>query len=165
MHGLTPGPTLFQSNPTIVWAIIASMFIGNLLLVFMNLPMAGMWGKIALIPTKLLYPIILILSVIGAYSVNNNLWDIWIMFAFGIMGYLMKKLDIPIAPLVLTFVLGELLETSLLQSLIYFNGNVFGFFQRPISGTLLVISMIVLILSILASIKKKRGILANDVEM
>ncbi|RUQ32866.1 tripartite tricarboxylate transporter permease [Peribacillus cavernae] len=165
MHGLTPGPTLFQTNPNIVWAIIASMFIGNLILVIMNLPMAGMWGKIAMIPTKLLYPIILIFSVIGAYSVNNNLWDIWIMFIFGIMGYLMKKLDFPIAPLVLTFVLGELLETSLLQSLIYFNGNVFGFFQRPISGTLLVISLLVLIISIFTSLKKKRGILASDVEM
>jgi len=165
MHGLTPGPTLFQSNPVFVWAVIASMFIGNLLLLFMNLPMAGVWAKIAMIPAKLLYPIILIVSVIGCYAINNSLWDVGVMFVFGIAGYFMKKLDIPLAPILLTFVLGKLLENSLIQSLIYFKGNFFGFFTRPISGTLLVIAAIILTLSLISAFKKKRGTFAGDVEM
>lgn len=164
MHGLTPGPTLFQTNPDIVWAIIASMFIGNTILLIMNLPMAGMWAKIAMVPGKLLYPMIIVVSVIGAYSVNNSLWDVGIMFVFGVVGYFMKKLEIPLAPLVLTFVLGKMLETSLLQSLIFFKGDFMGFFQRPIAGTLLVISSVILIFSIYSSVRNKRGFLADDVE-
>lgn len=165
MHGLTPGPVLFQNNPDFVWAIIASMFIGNLLLLFMNLPMAGVWAKVATVPPQLLYPIILIISVLGAYTVNNSLWDVGVMFIFGVVGYFLKKLDIPMAPIVLTFVLSKLMETSLLQSLKIFDGNILQFVQRPISGTLLAISFIVLILSIVAEVKNKKSAFAGDIEM
>lgn len=165
MHGLTPGPALFQSNPNFVWSVIASMFIGNAILLFMNLPMAGMWGKVATIPSKIMYPVIVIISVLGAYSVSSSVWDIWVMLVFGVMGYLMKKIDIPMAPIVLTFVLGKLIESSLLQSLMYFKGDFFGFFSRPIAGTMLVISAILLIAGIVASIKNKRGMLADDFEV
>lgn len=165
MHGLTPGPTLFQNNPDFVWAIIASMFIGNLILLIMNLPMAGMWAKIAAVPPKLLYPLILIISIIGAYTVSNSLWDVGVMFVFGIAGYIMKKLDIPMAPIVLTFVLSKLMENSLLQSIKMFDGNVLQLFGRPISGTLLVLSLIVLCLSVIAEVKKKKAGFASDVEM
>ncbi|MDR7315458.1 tripartite tricarboxylate transporter permease [Brevibacillus nitrificans] len=165
MHGLTPGPTLFQNNPDFVWAIIASMFIGNLILLIMNLPMAGMWAKIAAVPPKLLYPLILIISIIGAYTVSNSLWDVGVMFVFGIAGYIMKKLDIPMAPIVLTFVLSKLMENSLLQSIKMFDGNVLQLFVRPISGTLLVLSLIVLCLSVIAEVKKKKAGFASDVEM
>jgi putative tricarboxylic transport membrane protein len=165
MHGLTPGPTLFQNNPDFVWAIIASMFIGNLLLLIMNLPMAGMWAKIAAVPPKLLYPLILIISVVGAYTVSNSLWDVGVMFVFGIIGYVMKKLDIPMAPIVLTFVLSKLMENSLVQSLKIFDGNILEMFQRPIAGSLLVISMLVLLLSVVAEVKKKKMGFAGDVEM
>ncbi|MCS7460517.1 tripartite tricarboxylate transporter permease [Paenibacillus doosanensis] len=165
MHGLTPGPTLFESNPIFVWAVIASMFIGNGMLLIMNLPMAGVWAKIAMIPPKILFPLIMIISVIGAYTVNNSLWDVAVMVVFGVVGYAMKKLDIPMAPIVLTFVLGKLLENSLLQSLIYFKGDFWGFFQRPISGTLLVIAILMFVFSIYTTIKKKRDMFAGDVEM
>lgn len=165
MHGLTPGPTLFKNNPDFVWAVIASMFIGNLILLFMNLPMAGMWAKIALIPPKLLYPIILVISVLGAFSINNSLFDVGVMTVFGIIGYFFKKVDFPIAPIVLAFVLGELMENSLLQSLTIFRGDFLGFFQRPISATLLVLSILILLVSLVAGLKKKKGLLANDVEM
>ncbi|KQL44994.1 transporter [Brevibacillus choshinensis] len=165
MHGLTPGPTLFQNNPDFVWAIIASMFIGNLILLIMNLPMAGMWAKIAAVPPKLLYPLILIISIIGAYTVSNSLWDVGVMFVFGIAGYIMKKLDIPMAPIVLTFVLSKLMENSLLQSIKMLDGNVLHLFARPISGTLLVLSLIVLFFSVLAEVKKKKAGFAGDVEM
>jgi len=165
MHGLTPGPVLFQNNPDFVWGIIASMFIGNLFLLIMNLPMAGMWAKITMVPGKLLYPLILIISILGAYTVNNDLWDVGVMFAFGIIGYIMKKLDIPMAPIVLTFVLSKLMETSLLQSYKMFEGDLLQLFQRPLSGSLLGISIIVLIFSIVAEIKKKKSAFATDVEM
>ncbi len=165
LHGLTPGPQLFQNNPDFVWGVIASMFIGNLILLFMNLPMAGMWAKIALVPYKLLFPIILIISILGVYSVNNSLWDVGVMFMFGIIGYFMKKLDIPIAATVLTFVLGALIETSLLQSLAMSEGSLMIFFERPISAVLMIVALVVLAGSIISVVKKKRGMLASDVEM
>ncbi|MDF2962930.1 MAG: transporter [Paenibacillus sp.] len=165
MHGLTPGPTLFNNNPEFVWAIIASMFIGNAILLFMNLPMAGIWAKVAMIPFKLLFPIILVISVVGAYTVSNSLWDVGVMLAFGILGYIMKKLDIPMAPIVLTFVLGKMLESSLLQSLTMFQGSLLSIFERPIAGTMLGLSILIMVLSFIAGVMKKKGILASDVEM
>jgi putative tricarboxylic transport membrane protein len=165
MHNLTPGPQLFQTQPVFIWAVIASMFIGNALLLFMNLPMAGLWAKIAMVPAKLLYPIVLLVSVLGAYTANNNLWDVGLMFVFGVIGYIMKKVDIPMAPIVLTFVLGGMMEKSLLQSLLMLDGHFYGLFTRPISGTLLVIAIIILSFSVYTSVKSKRGMFANDVEM
>jgi putative tricarboxylic transport membrane protein len=164
MHGLTPGPTLFHSNPNFVWAIIASMFVGNFILLIMNLPLAGWWAKIAMIPPKLLYPIVLIITILGSYTVSNSLFDVGVMLIFGVIGYILKKLDIPMAPIVLTFILGKLMESSLLQALIGFEGNFFGFFQRPIAGTFMVIAFVILGFSIYSSIKNKRSILASDVE-
>lgn len=165
MHGLTPGPALFQSNANFVWSVIASMFIGNFILLIMNVPMAGIWGRIAAIPAKILYPIIVIISVVGAYSVSSSLWDVGVMIVFGLLGFIMKKIDIPMAPVVLTFVLGKMIENSLLQSLMYFKGSFLGFFQRPISGTLLCLAALILIASIVSGIKNKRGMLASDVEV
>ena len=165
MHGLTPGPALFQSNPQFVWAVIASMFVGNFMLLIMNLPMAGMWGRIATVPTKILYPVIVIISVLGAYSVSGSVWDIWVMVFFGVAGYVMKKIDIPMAPVVLTFVLGKMIESSLLQSLMYFKGDFLGFFNRPISGSMLTIAILLLIVGIVASLRNKRGMLADDFEV
>jgi putative tricarboxylic transport membrane protein len=165
MHGLTPGPTLFQKNPTFVWAVIASMFIGNFMLLIMNLPMAGMWAKVAMVPPKLLYPVILLISVLGAYTANNSLFDVGVMVVFGVLGYIMKKADIPMAPIVLTFVLGKMLESSFLQSLAMFEGKIGMFFQRPISATLISLSILILLVSVIASLTKKRDLLASDVEM
>lgn len=165
MHGLTPGPALFQSNPQFVWAVIASMFIGNFMLLIMNLPMASVWGKIATVPSKILYPIIVIISVLGAYSVSGSVWDIWVMIFFGVLGYVMKKIDIPMAPIVLTFVLGKMIESSLLQSLMYFKGDFLGFFTRPIAGSMLALAILLFIVGIVASLRNKRGMLADDFEV
>ncbi len=165
MHGLTPGPMLFQTNANFVWAVIASMFIGNIMLLIMNLPLAGIWGKVATIPSSYMYPGIVIVSVVGAYCTGGRIWDIWTMILFGIIGYIMKKIDIPLAPIVLTFVLGKMIENSLVQSLIYFYGSIFGFLDRPIACVLLVLAFLIFAGSAIAGIKNKRGILANDVEM
>ncbi|MEW9672469.1 tripartite tricarboxylate transporter permease [Ammoniphilus sp. 3BR4] len=165
MHGLTPGPALFQNNPDFVWAVIASMFVGNFILLIFNLPLAGMWAKIALIPEKLLYPLILLLILVGTYSTNNSLWDVGMTIAFGVVGYFMKKLDIPIAAVVLTFVLGSQIESSLVQSLATSEDGMLILFERPLSGFLIMTSIIILIGSIFSVIKKKRSFLASDVEM
>ncbi|MGG1556352.1 tripartite tricarboxylate transporter permease [Paenibacillus ferrarius] len=164
MHGLTPGPTLFQKNPDLVWGIIASMFIGNAILLIMNLPMANLWAKITMVPYKLLFPIIIIITIVGTYSLNNSMFDVGAMLVFGILGYLFKKAEIPLAPIILTFVLGSLLEKTLLQSLTIFEGNFLGFFTRPISGTILSLAIISMTISIISAIRNKR-IITEDVEM
>lgn len=156
LHGLTPGPTMFVQSPDFVWAVIASMFVGNLLLLFMNLPMAKMWAKVATIPSKLLFPIIISISIVGTYSISNSLWEVGGFLAFGIMGYLFKKADIPVAPIALVFILGGLMEESLLQTLTLFEGNLLKIFLRPFSGTLMVCSIAIIVFSIAAGIKKKK---------
>ncbi|HWQ61595.1 MAG TPA: tripartite tricarboxylate transporter permease [Negativicutes bacterium] len=165
MHGLMPGPHLFVSNPDFVWGIIASMFIGNAILVIMNVPLARYWAKIATVPFELLFPVIVLISVVGAYTINNSLWDVGLMVVFGVMGYFMKKVDLPMAPIVLTFVLGKMMEASLLQSLIMFHGSFMGIFTRPIAGTILAIATCIILFSLYSGIKGKRGAFASDVEM
>ncbi len=165
MHGLQPGPQLFSKNPDFVWAVIASMFVGNLILLFMNLPMAGFWAKMLMVPYKLLFPIVLAVAIVGSYSVNNSMFDVGAMILFGILGYFLKKVEIPLAPVVLTFVLGRLIEDSLLQSLTLFRGDFTLIFSRPIAGTLLVLSLLIFVASVIAGLKNKKGALASDVEM
>ncbi|WP_180271571.1 tripartite tricarboxylate transporter permease [Fredinandcohnia onubensis] len=164
MHGLTPGPALFQDNPSFVWAVIASMFIGNAILLMMNLPMANLWAKITLVPFRILFPIILIITIVGTYSLNNSMFDVGAMLVFGIIGYFLKKADFPLAPIILAFVLGGLMEQTLIQSLTIFRGDFFMFFMRPLSGTILVIALISIIFSVVATIKGK-SIVNEDVEM
>jgi len=164
MHGLTPGPTLFQNNPQVVWGIIASMFIGNAILLIMNLPLANVWARITMVPFRLLFPIILLTMIVGTYTINNSMFDVGAMLVFGILGYILKKAEFPLAPIILTFVLGGMFEKTLLQSLTIFNGNMMGFFTRPISGTILTIVIIAILISIIASLKNKRfG--TDDVDM
>lgn len=155
MHGLTPGPTLMQKNPEFVWGVIASMFIGNFILLVMNLPLANLWAQITRIPFKILLPNILIIMAVGSYSINSSLFDVGTMLAFGILGYFMKKVNFPLGPVLLTFVLGKILETSLMKSLVIFNGSFMGFFQRPISATLLIIAITIIAVSIYLGSKDK----------
>ena len=165
MHGLTPGPALYQKNPDFVWAVIASMFIGNVVLLIMNLPLAGLWARVALIPYKLLYPMILIISMTGIYSVNGNIWDVAMLIFFGLVGYFMKKLEFPSAAIVLAFILGDKVEFTLMQSLATSENGLWIFFERPISATLITLCSIILLASIIAAIKNKRDKLAADAEM
>ena len=164
MHGLTPGPILFQQNPTFVWGVIASMFVGNAMLLAMNLPLAGWWARIALVPAKLLYPIVLIISIIGAYTVSNDLWDVGVMLVFGVIGYVMKKIDIPMAPIVLTYVLGAMMEKALLQSVKMNNGSLIGLIESPISLFMLILAAIVFGSSVYAEVKNKKAAIASEVD-
>ena len=165
MHGLTPGPALFNENPDFVWGLIASMFIGNVLLLIMNIPLVNVWAKIATIPNKLLFPIILMVVLVGTYSLNGSIYDVALMLFFGIVGYIMKKLDLPMAVLIVTFILGSQMESSLLQSLSISESGFMIFYQRPISATIISIAIIIFILSIYSGVKNMRGKLADDVEV
>jgi putative tricarboxylic transport membrane protein len=134
MYGLQPGPMLFKQNPEFVWAVIASMYIGNVMLIVLNLPLVGMWAKICVIPFYILGPLIVYFSVLGTYSIRFLAFDVWIMLIFGAIGYLMRKLGFPVAPMVLATVIAQMLETSLGQSLLISRGSPLIFFTRPISA-------------------------------
>jgi putative tricarboxylic transport membrane protein len=134
------------------------------MLLVMNLPLAGWWARIALVPAKLLYPIVLIISIVGAYTVSNDLWDVGVMLVFGVIGYVMKKIDIPMAPIVLTYVLGDMMEKALLQSVKMNNGSLIGLVHSPISLVMLILTAVVLAGSVYAEIKNKKSAIAGEVD-
>ena len=137
MYGLQPGPRLLQDNPQFVWTVIASMYVGNIILLVLNLPLVGLWVRIAAIPFALLGPLILLCSVIGAYSVRYLMFDVWMAVLFGVIGYFLRKIGFGLAPIVLASVLGPILETSLKQSLILSDGSPWIFVTRPLSAAIL----------------------------
>lgn len=147
IYGLTPGPLLFQQNAGFVWTVIASMYIGNIMLLVLNLPLVGVWAKMTRVPYGVMAPVILMLSIIGAYTVRNSMLDIVVALVFGVLGYFFQKYRWPIVPFVLCFILGPLLEKSLIQSMAMSNGNLLIFFQRSISLTLIIASAVLLFVS------------------
>jgi len=156
IHNIQPGPQVMSSNPTLFWGLICSMWIGNLMLVILNLPMIGIWIKLLSIPYRLLYPAILLFCCIGAYSVNNNVFDVLMTVPFAILGYAFKKLDCEPAPLLLGFVLGKLMEEYLRRALTISRGDATVFFTRPLSLVLLIIAAILLVLVFSPKIARKR---------
>ncbi len=157
MNGLVPGPTLFVDQPQFIWAVIASFFVGNLILLILSLPFVPLWVAMLKIPYSILLTIVLAMCVIGAYSINNSVFDIGVMLVFGIAGYAFKKLDIPTAPLVLTFVLGPLMERGLRQSLEMSSGHFSILFTRPLSAALLALAAIVIVASTINAFSAVRG--------
>jgi putative tricarboxylic transport membrane protein len=148
IYGLAPGPLLFEQHADFVWTVIASMFVGNLMLLVFNLPLVGIWAKLTAIPYGIMAPVILLLSLIGAYSVRNSFFDVTVAIMFGGLGYLFHKYRWPVVPFILSFILGPLLEQSLIQSMAMSAGNPLIFLQRPISASLLIISAVLLLLAI-----------------
>jgi len=142
MYGLQPGPMLFKQNPEFVWAVIASMYIGNVMLLVLNLPLVGMWAKICVIPFYILGPLIVFFSVLGTYSIRFLAFDVWIMLIFGVIGYFMRKLGFPVAPMVLATVIAQMMETSLGQSLLISQGSPLIFFTRPISAVFMALAFL-----------------------
>ena len=156
LYGLQPGPLLFTESPDIVWPIIASMYIGNVALLILNLPLAPMWASILRFPYYVIYPAILLISIVGTYSVNGSIFDVWMLLLFGILGYVMRKLDIPPAPLVLAFVLGPLAERALRQSLVMSQNSLDIFFTRPLSLALISIALLLLIAPFFGKFRRLR---------
>jgi putative tricarboxylic transport membrane protein len=140
LYGVQPGPLLFQNHPEIAWPVIASLYLGNFALLVLNLPLIPIWVRILKIPYWLLYPCILVLAVVGAYSVRNSIFDIYLLLLFSALGYAFRKLEIPAAPLLMAFVLGPQAETAVRQSLILSDNSPLIFVERPISATVLILA-------------------------
>jgi putative tricarboxylic transport membrane protein len=161
IHGLRPGPLLINEHPEIFWGTVASMYVGNLMLLVLNLPLIGMWVKVLKIPYPILFPLIFLFCLIGAYTISGNVFDIYVMIIFGGIGYGLRKIKYELAPLVLAFVLGPMLEQNLRQALILSDGNPAVFVTRPISAACLLISFFLLISGVVPYIQKHRRILED----
>jgi putative tricarboxylic transport membrane protein len=156
VHGVTPGPLLLSQHPQLFWGVVASMYVGNIMLLALNLPLIGMWVQLLKVPYAILFPIIILFCLIGSYSINNSSTDVAIMLVFGVMGYLMKKISLEAAPMVLAFVLGPMMETALRQSLIKSRGSFSIFFTRPISATCLIIAIALMVIPLLPWLRRRR---------
>lgn len=159
IHGVTPGPLLIPRNPQIFWGIVASMYVGNVMLLALNLPLISIWVQVLKIPYKILFPLIILFCLIGSYSINNSTFDIVIMLVFGGLGYLMRKYKFEGAPMVLAFVLGPMLENSLRQSLLMSRGSFSIFFFRPIAAAGMVVTILMLISCIIPTFRRKREVI------
>jgi len=147
IHGIRPGPLLLQDHPDIFWGVVSSMYIGNVMLLVLNLPLIPMWVQLLKIPYRILFPLILLFCLIGSYSLKNSAFDMLVMIFFGIIGYLFRKFGYEGAPLILAFVLGPMLELNLRQSLLISKGSLLIFFTRPISAVTLTLSILLLFTS------------------
>jgi len=156
IQGIQPGPSVITEQPALFWGIIVSMWIGNLFLVILNLPMIGLWVRIIMVPYRFLYPAILGFCAIGVFSLNNNEFDIFLMALFGLLGYVFIKLDCEPAPMLLAFILGPLMEEYLRRAMLISRGDPMVFLRRPISATLLTISLLAMLLVFVPAFSKTR---------
>lgn len=161
IQGVTPGPQLVENNPELFWGVINSMYIGNILLLLMSIPLVGIFVRILRVRAAILAPITALITLLGAYTINNSMFDVALVVFFGAVGYLMKKFGFEPGPLVLAFVLGSLLESSIRRSLLMLGGDVGGFFTRPISATLLFLFIFVAVLPLVqAAIRRRKSALS-----
>ena len=156
IHNIQPGPQVMTSNPELFWGLIASMWIGNLMLVILNLPLIGIWIKLLTVPYRWLFPAIVLFCAIGVYSTNNNTFDVWLVALFGFIGYAFIKLGCEPAPLLLGLILGPMMEENLRRSLLLSRGDWSVFVTRPLSASLLAAAVLLLVVVLSPSIKKKR---------
>lgn len=156
IHGVTPGPLLLTNHPQVFWGVVGSMYIGNVMLLILNLPLIGLWVQLLKVPYAILMPLIIVFCIIGSYTIANSIMDVFFMLIFGVIGYLMKKLKYEAPPLILAYVLGPMMEYSLKQSLLVSKGSFKIFFSRPISATCLIIALILVVLPIIPRLRKKR---------
>ena len=157
MHGLHPGPQLMRDKPELFWGLIASMWVGNMMLVVLNLPLVGIWAKLLTVPYRLLYPSILLICCIGVYSINNSALDVVIASAFGLAGYVLYRLRCEPAPLLLGFILGPLVEENMRRALLISHGDAAVFLQRPISATFLVLTLALIVVLAAPAIRIARA--------
>jgi TctA family transporter len=156
MQGIIPGPQVINEHPELFWGLIASMWIGNFMLVALNLPLIGIWVRLLTVPYRLLYPAILVFCCIGIYSINNSPLDVILTACFGLVGYFFRKLDCEAAPFLLGFILGPMLEENLRRTMKYSHGDPSVFFTQPISLVLLIASALLLSFTVIPTISRKR---------
>lgn len=155
IHGVTPGPLLMTEHPDVFWGVIASMYIGNFMLLILNLPLVGLFINILRVPQKLLMPIILVICIIGTYAVDNSMTDIWVLMISGIVGYILRKLHFPVAPLALALIIGPMMESSLRQSLMAYEEGLMVFLVHPLSRILLILAAATVIIPLIIRLAKK----------
>jgi putative tricarboxylic transport membrane protein len=155
--GISPGPQLVDEHPDVFWGVINSMYIGNILLLILSIPLVGLFVRILRVRPAILAPITALITILGVYTINNSVFDIFVMLAFGIVGYLMKKAGFDPGPMVLAFVLGTIIEASTRRSLLIFDGDPTGFFTRPISGGILAIFLLLVLLPVIKYVRHKRA--------
>ena len=146
LWGFKPGPLFIPENPAMFWGLVASMYIGNVMLLILNLPLVPLFAQVLRAPTYVLYPLILGISVVGVYSTSGSLFDVWLLAGFGLGGYLMRKLDYPSAPLILGLVLGGAMERALRQSLMMSDGSLGILVSRPVSAVMLSLALLILLI-------------------
>ena len=156
IQGIQPGPSMIREQPALYWGVVASMWIGNLMLVVINLPLVGMWVSLLRIPYRLLFPAIILFCCIGAYASSNSVFSVWLMLGWGALGYFFNKVGVQPAPMVLGFVLGPMLEENFRRTMLLSGGDPMVFIQRPISAFLLAIAAALLVVLIFPAIRKKR---------
>ena len=164
IHGLQPGPMLMKDHPDLFWGVVTSMYVGNGILLLLNLPLIGLWVQVLKVPYRILFPLIILFCLIGAYSINYSIADVLIMIVFGIAGYFMKKFEYEGAPLVLAYVLGPMLEMALRQSLTMSNGSFSIFMTRPISAIGILVSILLVVSPLLPWFGKRRAVMAEGAE-
>jgi len=157
IQGITPGPQVMVKNPDLFWGLIASMWIGNLMLLVLNLPLVGMWVYLLKVPYRMLFPAIMVFSSIGIYSVNNSSVELFLAALFGALGFVWLKLKCPAAPMLLGFVLGPILEENLRRALLLSRGDPSVFFTRPISLGFMIVTAVILLLMALPAVRKRKS--------
>lgn len=162
IQGIEPGPRVIQQQPELFWGIVASMWVGNVMLLVLNLPLVGMWARIATVPYRFLYPAIIIFASIGVFAMNNLGFEVFTMAAFGVLGYIFLKLDCSVAPLILGFVLGPIMEANLRRSMILSDGSLRIFVESPISIGLLMAALLSLAFVLAPNMRKLRRELEED---
>jgi TctA family transporter len=158
IKGIQPGPQVMTSNPDLFWGLIASMWVGNLMLVILNLPLIGIWIKLLTVPYRFLFPAIAVFCCIGVYTLNNNDFDVYVLALFSVVGYVFYKLECEPAPLLLGFILGPMMEENLRRALLLSRGDWSTFVSRPLSAGLLVAALLLIVVVALPSIRSKREI-------
>jgi len=164
IKGIQPGPQVMTSNPQLFWGLIASMWVGNLMLVVLNLPLIGMWIKLLTVPYRFLFPAILTFCAIGTYTLNNNTFDVYLTAAFGVVGYLFYKLSCEPAPLLLGFILGPMMEEYLRRALLLSRGDWSTFVTRPLSAGLLIAAALLVVVVTLPNIRSKREVAFQEAD-
>ena len=156
IQGVQPGPTLITEHPEVFWGVVAAMYLGNVFLLLLNLPLVGLWVQLLRTPYVVLFPTILLLAIVGSYASNKNLFDVWVMLGFGVLGYLLRKLEYDLAPLILAVVLAPLLEESLRQSMVMSRSGILIFFERPMALGLLSVATLIILVSLYNRIKRRK---------
>lgn len=162
LQGIQPGPSVITEQPQLFWGIIASMWIGNLFLIILNLPMIGLWVRMILVPYPMLYPAILVFCCIGVFSLNNSDFDVYLMAIFGVMGYIFSKLKCEPAPMLLGFILGPLMEEYLRRALVLSRGDASVFLTRPISASMLALSVVAIVVVLAPAVRKQRDVALQE---